>query len=115
MNSFHESNDKTYYGPLRMSDDPDLPLVVDEIKRRPSTPYVIGNHGPSGPIRVDADLHPAEAGIVGGNVVLLNGAGSFKEISDMPSAPGTHYQGATVTEGQGWNYTYNPNYGQIYF
>lgn len=112
---FHEYNDKTYYGPLTIGDDPDLPLVVDEIKRRPSTPYIRGNHSASGPIDLDANMHPEEAGIVGGNVLLLSGAGRFKDIDDMPSAPGTHYEGPSVVEGQGWNGVYNPNYGQIYF
>jgi prepilin-type N-terminal cleavage/methylation domain-containing protein len=115
MNSFHESNDNTYYGPLKMTDNPELPLMADETKRRPSTPYTRGNHGVYGYVEWGADIYPGHIGVVGGNVMLLDGSTRFKLMSEMMDAPGTHFKGASVGADQGWNYSFNPNSGQIYF
>jgi prepilin-type N-terminal cleavage/methylation domain-containing protein len=78
----------TWISPQRLTDDPSLVLVSDMNDWSPSYRHSYAPHAQSGPILSGLDPQaqgatPADIGAAGGNVGLLDGSVSWKNIAEM--------------------------------
>jgi prepilin-type N-terminal cleavage/methylation domain-containing protein len=78
-----------WISPLKLSDDPTLPLIVDLNAWSTDERLVFAPHGARGPVmrqgdsRIRTNLTSAAIGAAGGNVTLLDGSARWKAMRKM--------------------------------